>query len=113
MKVSLLIVFALSACIVRAEMCAEKSTNYYHSAELNQFPAEPSDPITVSEANQLEEEGSEYYIHILCDSGKPISLTKRWNKKIYFEIKYLYRNDVLIGQKSTNSNGEINEYYIE
>lgn len=113
MKVSLLIIFILFACIVRAEMCADISTNYYRSAELNQFPAEPFDPITVSEANRLEEEGSEYYIHILCGSGKPISLTKRWNKKLYFEIKYLYRNGVLIGQKSTNSKGEINEYYIE
>ena len=84
MKVSLLIVFALSACIVRAEMCAEKCTNYYRSAELNQFPAEPSDPITVSEANQLEEEGSEYYIHILCGSGKACFTDKTMEQKNIF-----------------------------
>ena len=107
------ILWLIIAVLVHAEMCTEKITKYYRNAELNQFPAKPTDPISSAEANQFEEEGSEYFIHEICDSETPISLVKRWNNKVYFEIKYLYLNKNLIGQKSTNLNGVVNEYYIE
>ncbi len=113
MRVILILLIAMAIPYTHAGMCERKNTNYYRNAELNQFPAMPSEPISNTEADQLESEGSEYYIHVLCESGEPVSLTKRWNKRLYFEIKYLYENNQLIGQKNINANGEINEYYTE
>ena len=113
MRVILILIVVVAFSCSHAEMCERKNTHYYRHAELNQFPAKPSEPISSVEADQLEIEGSEYYMHVVCNSGEPVSLTKRWNNKLYFEIRYLYKDDQLIGQKSTNANGETNEYYID
>lgn len=113
MRAVLGLVVVITCSFSQAEMCDSKITNYYRNAEVNQFPAKPIDPITSADAEELEKNGDEYYIHVICNSGEPISLTKRWNKKLYFEVKYLYKDDKLIGQKSTNANGETNEYYVE
>ena len=77
--------------------CVQIFIRYFRNSGLNQFLTEPLEPITAAEAEQLEE-GSEYIIHIICDTENPVSLIKRWNNKMHVEIKYLYRDDVLIGQ---------------
>ena len=113
MRTALTFFFVLALTHPYTQACESKITTFYKNAELEKFPAEPFEPINKDEALKLEEQGDTYFVQVKCISGEPISLMKRWNKKMYFEIKYLYQDGRLIGQKSTNANGETNEFYVE
>ena len=113
MRIVLSILLVVTFENALAQVCGTKDTSYYRNAEIKQFPAKPLEQISSADAQFLEEQGDVYFVYVKCENGEPISLTKRWNHKMYFEIKYLYQDDRLIGQKSINANGETNEYYVK
>ncbi|WP_445362203.1 hypothetical protein ACJJIQ_13830 [Microbulbifer sp. ANSA003] len=96
-----------------ASSCGNNTEQAYAGAGLKIFPEVVTEAIDEKEVARKIREGEGYYIQLVCDSGEVLKLTKYIGKEKFFEIEYLYEDKVLIGKRTTKSNGEVFEYFAE
>jgi hypothetical protein len=85
------ILFALSTALVLGTAYAANYSggpHYFSWAELKVEPVTLTRPISESEAKKREENGEAYYIGHFDNSGKVLSVEKRFEKKVFFRVNY-------------------------
>jgi len=89
--------------------CDNATEKYYSWANLKVFPEQVSGSIDKAEAQKRESKGEAYYIQLVCDSGDVLMLTKRLDRKVFFQIDYLGKS----GKITTAADGTVTKYVHE
>jgi hypothetical protein len=87
-----------------------EGTHYFKGSSLWSAPIALQSPISEAEAQEMEREGRAYYIGRFGASGKPLSVEKRYQRKIFFKVNYVYENGRLVRQEAVDEDGPLKRW---
>ena len=87
-----------------------EGTHYFKGSSLWSAPIALQSPFSEAEAQAFESEGKAYYIGKFDAAGKPLSVEKRYQRKIFFKVTYVYENGRLVRQDAIDEDGPLKRW---
>jgi hypothetical protein len=87
-----------------------EGTHYFRGSSLWSAPIALHKEMSEAEALAYEGEGSAYYIGRFDASGKPLSVEKRYQRRIFFKVTYVYENGRLVRQEAVDEDGPLKRW---
>jgi hypothetical protein len=87
-----------------------EGTHCFKGSSLWSAPIALPNPMSEAEARAFESEGKAYYIGKFDAKGKPLSVEKRYQRKIFFKVTYVYENGRLVRQETVDEDGRLKRW---
>ena len=87
-----------------------EGTHYFKGSSLWSAPIALQSPFSEAEAQAFEREGKAYYIGNFDAAGKPLSVEKRYQRRIFFKVTYVYENGRLARQDAVDEDGRLKRW---